>query len=222
VAVFLARAQAALPPWLAGPSALGNPLPWTAPAALTILFGATGGVRIFAMMVAFLALRRLFRAGVGGFTRVTAMWVVGLLLLWTLVTGVLGGPSAADDLISASDLIGPGDGYSPRVEYTVDPARRDAYDMADVDRAPYLVNQDALDAALDKASSRVVGGAILHFVVNADGTVDPATVTVTSAGNPEVAGTVTDVVKLLRFVPALKDGRPVAMWTDFSVSVPRR
>jgi hypothetical protein len=231
VAVFLTGVQAALPPWLAGPTALGSPIPWAAPAALTILFGATGGVRIAAMMVGFLALRRLFRAGVGGITRHTVAWMVGLLLLWSIVTAVLGGSYAAGDggpyVTSDGERVTlePADGYpTAAVPQT---ARRDAYEMRDVDRAPYLVNQDALDAELQVAianvawgRSRSAGDAILHFVVNADGSVDVETVTVASAASPEVASIATGVVPLLRFVPALKDGVPVAMWTDFTVSVP--
>ncbi|HEV7587931.1 MAG TPA: hypothetical protein VGO40_07340 [Longimicrobium sp.] len=232
LAVFLAGVQAALPPWLAGPTALGSPLPWAAPAALTILYGATGGLRVFAMMVGFLALRRLFRGGVGGFTRVTAMWVVALMLLWSIASGIVVGSYAAGD-VTTGGSVDPGDGYSivsvPQPEAAVLPGRRDAYEQADVDRAPYLVNQDALDEAVGAAvasakwpASRSVGGAILRFVVNADGSVDPTTVTVTSAGSQEVASIATGVAKLLRFVPALKGGRPVAMWTDFTVSVPSR
>jgi hypothetical protein len=231
VAVFLTRAQAALPPWLAGPTALGSPIPWAAPAALTILFGATGGLRIFAMMVGFLALRRLFRGGMGGITRRTVAWTAGLLLLWVMLGWVLTGLHATGDLTFGS--LDPGNDYSiipvPQPDPAADPERRDAYDMRDVDRAPYLVNQDALDDALRATvasaswpRSRSAGGAILHFVVEADGSVDPRTVTVTSAASPEVASIATSVVTLLRFVPALKGGGAVPMWTDFTVSVPLR
>ena len=64
--------------------------------------------------------------------------------------------------------------------------------------------------------------ALLHFVVDADGGVDPATVTVTRAPGHEVASIALDVVKLLRFEPATRAGVRVAMWTDFTVTVPLR
>jgi TonB family protein len=216
--------QAALPPWVAGPAALGSPVPWAAPAALTILFGVTGGMRVMAMMVGFFALRRLFRAGPGAFTRVTAMWVVGLLLLWYVVAGlagVVGGLSATgtpDTYVTA-----PPSAVPPYVE------RPDAYRLAEVERLPSLANQVDVDEALAAAiasapwpHSRLQGSVLLHFVVNQEGNVDPRTVTLINSPNPEAGSIALDVAAVLRFRPALKDGAPVPVWMDYTITLPNQ
>jgi len=229
LALYLDRLQAALPRVM-GPAALASPVPWVAPAALGILFGATGGLRVFAMLVGFLVLRRLFRAGVGAFTWVTGMWVVALMLVWAMVAGAAGSmaaPSARDDDPS---VMAPGaDVPYVSVPPTVlrGPDRTDAHRLADVDRAPYLENRDKLDAAVAAAiasapwpRSRLVGNVTLRFVVDADGTVDAETVSVIAEPSVEVASLAMDLPRMLRFVPALKEGKPVPAWTDFTVNFP--
>ena len=230
LAVFLTGVQAALPAWVAGPTALASPLPWAAPAALTILFGASGGMRILAMMAGYLVLRRLFRAGVGGFTRVTAIWMLALMLLWSIVAGVVAGASAApgydydDVVVSTRESVlrvptPPAGSVPPRV-----------YTMGEVDRAPYLVNSDQVDAALAEVvasspwpAAQLTGNVVLRFMVREDGSVDPATVSV--VGRPPsaaAANVATRIARLMRFTTGWKDGVPVAMWTEFTVTLPPR
>ncbi|MFL5537682.1 MAG: hypothetical protein ACJ8J0_01735 [Longimicrobiaceae bacterium] len=219
VAVFLGSVQAALPPWLAGPAALGSPVPWIAPVALTVLFGAGGGVRTLAMLVGFAVLRHLFRAGVGRVTRITVAWGVVMLLLWSFLAGLAaGGSYAAQGADADAGVVMPA---------PLPGQRGDAFNMVEVDHAPYLQNQDEVDAAIAAATrsapwprSELEGSAVMRFVVNADGTVDPNTITVTVTPNSSVAGVAVDVAKLLRFVPAQKDGGPVAMWTDYTLTLP--
>lgn len=219
IAAFLANAQAALPPWIAGPTALASPIPWVAPAALTILYGTTGGLRVMAMMAGFLALRRVFRAGPGGFTALTAMWTVALMLLWSIV-GVAGGSYFGGGLDADADAAS-----SARII----PVQRYAREVIEVDRAPYLLNQDEVDRALRDvvkslpySISSQGGNALLHFVVNVDGTVDPTTVSVVGASSDEFAKAAAGVAEWLRFEPARLDDRSVAVWTDFTVTFPSR
>jgi hypothetical protein len=218
LAVFLAGVQAALPPWLAGPDALASPIPWAAPATLSILFGATGGVRVLAMMVGYLALRRLFRGGAGAFTRVTAIWVVVLMILWSIVAAGIGASSATGDDFR----------YVPSTTSDAQiPRLHDVYAMAEVDRAPYLANQTEVDHAVAAAvasapwpRAELHGSVVLHFVVNADGTVDEESVGVAGAPNPDVASLAAGIAPVLRFRPGMKDGLPVPVWTDFTVTLP--
>ena len=224
VAVMLGSVQAALPPWLAGPAALGSPVPWIIPVALTVLFGAGGGVRTFAMFAGYAVLRRLFRAGLGPVTRLTVAWVVAMVFLFLMFSGLLvGGPYAAGEGAGAdvsADVVVPTALTTPR---------GDALSLVEVDRAPYLENQEEVDEAIAAAvasspwpPSQLEGSAVMRFVVNADGTVDDNTITVASTPSAAVTDVATDIARLLRFVPALKDGGRVAVWTDYTLTLPPR
>jgi len=204
--------QAALPTWLAGPTALGSPVPWIVPATLTVLFGGGGGLRTLAMLVGYALLRRLFRAGLGRVTGLTATWAVALLLIWLSFVRVASGVSyAAEDADASVDVT---------VPTALSTQRSDAFSMVEVDRPPYLENQDELDAAIDAVvsppgslqppdsppSPASEQSVVLHFVVNADGSVDRQTVTVTSAVDMRIAAIAVYLPRVLRFTPALKDG----------------
>jgi len=105
--------------------------------------------------------------------------------------------------------------------------RGDVYPMAEVDVAPYPVDQEAFDAALAAAvasspwpPSRLAGTAVLRFVVESDGSVDAASVSVMSSPNQEVATLASDVVKTARFISPTVDGERVAVWMNFMVTLP--
>jgi outer membrane biosynthesis protein TonB len=96
-----------------------------------------------------------------------------------------------------------------------------------VDRAPYLANQPEVDHAVAAAvasapwpRSRLQGSVVLHFVVKADGTVDEETLGVAGAPNQDAASLALGVAPVLRFFPGMKDGQPVPVWTDFTVTLP--
>ncbi|HEU4561461.1 MAG TPA: TonB family protein [Longimicrobium sp.] len=102
----LNRTQSALPAWAQpalGPDALANPLVWMPPAALTCLFGATGGMRVVGMLVFFLALRRMFRLNTIRLRAVTAVWIMVMLVGWAVLAGATGGMGADDDDYEYSD-----------------------------------------------------------------------------------------------------------------------
>ncbi|MFL5385815.1 MAG: hypothetical protein ACJ8GN_25145 [Longimicrobiaceae bacterium] len=216
--VFLGGVQAALPQWLAGPTALGSPVPWIAPAALTVLFGGGGGLRTLAMFVGYLVLRRLFRAGPGRVTALTAGWVAALLLIWLSFVQAASGVSYAAEGAHAEVGVTPPSVLSAH--------RGDAFAMVEVDQPPNVRNQEEIDRAIAAAiasspwpASRSTGFALLRFVVEADGAVDPSTITVTEATTPEVATLARDIARLLRFTPPMKGGTPVPMWTDYTLKL---
>jgi hypothetical protein len=204
-----------LPAWIAGPTALGSPLPWAAPAALTILFGDGGGLRIVAMLVAALVLRRLFSAGFGRLTTATAMWIVGLMVLWSAVSGMVSGgsyatkPDYAEITTSSTDI-------------SLIPGVSEPYTVATVDRPAALLNpgevQDWLRGVLGSAPAGYVRGtATLRFVVDVQGRVDEATVSVLGPRSTPATAYARGLTAVLRYEPAMKDGVAVPMWMTYTV-----
>ncbi len=89
------------------------------------------------------------------------------------------------------------------------------YDEGDVGEVPALTNADDLRRVFERfypsmlRDSGVRGRAVLQFVVNADGRVDPSSVVVVSATRPEFATASTRAVERFRFRPATVYGQPV-------------
>jgi hypothetical protein len=222
---FLAQLQAALPPWLAGPTALGSPFPWIAPAALTVVYGFGGELRILGMAVGYVALRSLFRSGLGSFTARTAGWVVGMLLFWFVCTGIAGISTYPPD-----DDYDVGDVYTTSQPIQPPPSPRpDAYEQVDVDVPPMLRNRDEVAAAVDEAlQSRQYPGpdqeqrVTQRFVVNTNGSVDMWTVTVVNAPSAELAAVAREVTRSMWFDPGGEDGRAVPVWIEHTLTIPAR
>ena len=225
LAMFLAGVQAALPDWIAGPAALGGPLPWAGPALLTILFGASGGMRLVAMAVGFMVLRRLFRGGLARVTALTGVWIVGLMLLWSLVNGIVAVPYASGPRSFA-------DGDAPYAVVAPPVARGGAqgavvfpvFALADVDVQPELSNRGEVNRALSASyptlmrDAGVTGTATVRFTVTELGEVDDASLQVVSATHDAFAPPALAVVRSMRFWPARKDGRPVAVRVTLPVT----
>lgn len=206
LSVFLAGVQSALPAWLAGPSALGGPLPWAAPALLTVLFGGTGGLRMAAMAVGYLVLRRIFRGGLPRFTVLTVMWIVLLLTAWSVVAGIAG--SSADSNVSILRTL-------PPTSFPPAPVPADGYSLADVDIAPSILDPDGVEEAIAKAyppllrDAGVTGTADVTFLVDVHGRVDPASVEVVSATHELFGQAAREVVEKMRFRPGTENGLQV-------------
>jgi hypothetical protein len=220
---FLAQLQAALPPSIAGPTALGSPFPWLAPAALTVVYGFGGELRILGMAVGYVALRGLFRSGLGSFTARTVGWVVGMLLFWFVLSGVAGMSYPPDDDYDIID-------YAPSQPVQSPPSpRTDAYEQVDVDVPPVLRNRDAVASAMDEAlrSRKYPGPAeeqlvTQRFVVNQDGSVDMWTVTVVNAPSAELAAVAREVTRSMWFEPGVEGGQAVPTWTEHTLTFPAR
>ncbi|HSU13902.1 energy transducer TonB [Longimicrobium sp.] len=216
------RAYATLPAWAQpafGPAAMGNPLVWMAPAALTCLFGATGGVRMAGLMIFFLALRRVFSGGVR-LRGATVVWAVILMIAWAVVGGgALSGAFARDDL----------DVPVTPIDY---PAMQDgsgvgAVTVPDLDavttEAPRLLNRDAVSAMVARRYPAVLRDAGIaadvrvRFLVRDDGSPDVGTLSIIDAGASELAGPAGDVVAEMRFDPAVSGGRTIAAWVETTI-----
>jgi len=217
----LAQARTSLPPWAQpalGPDALTNPVVWMPPAALTCLFGATGGVRVLGMVVFFLALRRVFRLNALRLRGATAAWVAGVLLAWWLVFGAvfgaLGG-SGADREAEYEPTYGTVT-PSPGVAAMLHPAGRAYADYSAVVHSvgnfeggtARLSNRPEVDKALREAyppglsEERIGGDVQLRIGLDHLGNVDPASVTVIWAPTTELGFAAAGVAARMRFEPS--------------------
>jgi hypothetical protein len=220
---FLAQLQAALPASIAGPTALGSPLPWIAPAALTVVYGLGGELRILGMVVGYMALRSLFRSGLGSFTARTAGWVVGMLLFWFVCTGIAGiSTYPPDDDYDVADVYTTSQPIQPPPS-----ARPDAYEQVDVDVPPVLRNRDDVASAVDRElQARAYPGpaedqlVTQRFVVNSNGSVDMWTVTVVNAPSAELAAVAREVTRSMWFEPGREGGEVVPVWIEHTLTFP--
>jgi TonB family protein len=221
--VAMQRAYTALPAWAQpafGPAALGNPLVWMAPAALTCLFGATGGLRMAGLAVFFLALRRVFSGGVR-LAASTVFWALLLLAAWAVAGNALSASASA-----SSDL----DPTAPLPYTAPDPGSSgmDPVTVTDVDGAASIVGPRLMDpVGLAQLVARhyppllrhdgVAGEVRLRFLVRDDGTVDTGTITVLSstAGAFDLAATA--VLGETLFSPAASGGKPIATWVETTI-----
>jgi TonB family protein len=222
-----ATAVASLPAWMQpafGPTALASPLVWMPPAALTCLFGATGGLRMLGLMVFFLALRQVFSAGMPRLRAATVFWAMLLLGVWAVVAGVFSGagfaapdstgtPAAAPGVPVAADLSQGAGGASVTVGGT--------QDVREV--MPRVINElkvarAAADAYPPELRARGISGDVqLRVLVLADGTPDLSTVRVLSSSDMAFAVPAQRVVGVMRFSPAKLLGRPYPRWTETTI-----
>lgn len=227
----MTRTQSALPAWaqpVLGPDALANPLVWMPPAALTCLFGATGGLRVMGMLVFFLALRRMFRLNTIRLRPVTLVWITAILMAWALFAGATAGGMGADgELIDFPDPVVsvtppadvPVDAGAPSGRAYAEPTAMAAGDAGNA--AAELQNKAEIDAALDAAYPAAlreegIGGAVLLRVpLDAAGAVDGAKVVVLSAPATELGFAAASVASAMRFGPV----HPAAGLADVTVDV---
>ncbi|HEX9938595.1 MAG TPA: TonB family protein [Longimicrobium sp.] len=226
----MTRTQSALPAWaqpVLGPDALANPIVWMPPAALTCLFGASGGLRVMGMLVFFLALRRMFRLNTIRLRPVTLVWIAAMLMAWALFAGAAAGGMGADadgyyesmepPRTEAVEPVTPPDPPATGTEAGGDAARGGYADgsvaTARVDGQPepvaaVLVNNDEVDQALTEAyppglREQGTGGEVqLRMYVDQTGTVDPQSVEVVSATSTRLGFAAASVAPRMRFEPA--------------------
>jgi len=221
----LLQTRQALPPSLRpalDADALANPIVWMPPAALTCLFGATGGIRVLGMIVFFLALRRMFRLNTIRVRPVTFAWMAALLALWALMSGAMGGPmfngANVDDGTYITDtvavatmpaVIGAGPvavGIGEPSALPGDPA------LADGILLPRLLNGDDIMAELSLAyrdTQRPLGVSdevVLWVPVDAAGHVDPARAQVARATDADLGERVRQAAGRMQFDPARAHG----------------
>jgi TonB family protein len=101
---------------------------------------------------------------------------------------------------------------SPRAEAAGDDF---AYEVAVLERKPELRNKSQVASMLSRYYPRTLqnagigGQTVMQFVIEENGTVDPATVQVISTNREEFAEASTRVVEEFRFSPGVYQGRPV-------------
>ena len=218
-----AAMRAALPAWVQpafGPAALGSPIVWMPPAALTCLFGAAGGVRMLGLVVFFVALRSVFRGGLPRLRVVTAFWVAMLLVVWAMVAGVVGGggpaygdqpvagsmpgvPDPPADLLPTFEVEGDADGA-----VMVPPAVTNPQEVAEWTRAAYPA---------DLREQGIRGLVRLRLLVRADGTTDASSATIRSSSDTRFDSGARRVAEEMRFTPARMRGRPLPRWVDVTI-----
>jgi hypothetical protein len=226
----LSRAHAALPAWARpafGPASLGNPLVWMPPAALTCLFGATGGLRLMGLVVFFLALRRVFSGGLPRLRFATVVWAALLLLAWSAVggaafAGMFPSKAPAPGVVPVVDDRPADDPVADaRVSAALSPAAPGEVGTGDVaPRDVELLNSgDVAQEARsvyppDLLAHDVSGEVRLRLLVRADGTVDARSVYVLSASDPAFTEPGRIVAGAMRFSPVTVSGRPIPAWVE--------
>jgi TonB family protein len=221
----LAVLQAALPAWAQpalGPAALGNPLVWMPPAALTCLFGGSGVVRVIGMAVFFMALREVFNAGVARIRSVTMFTAAVLVVLWFLFSGLLGGLPMNGASNLAADAPAPGvSAGTPGADVSLPGTGADAGAAAEpvtVDgvAAAVLRNPHEMAFAIQQAyppvlrQAGVTGTATVAVKVRPDGSVEPDGISVVQATVDAFGTAAAMVAPRIRFEPVSADGRPVS------------
>jgi protein TonB len=99
-----------------------------------------------------------------------------------------------------------------------------SYEVARLDTQPTLVNGEEITGLLSRFYPRSledtgVGGAVVvQFVVQADGSVDPATLKIISASNPELGMASALVAERFRFQPGLYHGKPVRVLIQMPIT----
>jgi hypothetical protein len=226
VYAFVQGVAAGLPGWVSGPSALGSPLPWAVPGVFAVLAGG-GVIRTMGMVIIFLILRRIFRAGAGPAGGVTVLWAMLMAFLCaTLVTISSAAPradaGALPSLPVAQSSAGPAS-VTPPPPVSSPVSVRDqtasgepivALDQVDV--PPALIDPAFISEQLRAlaAVTRVDGPqtAMLRLVINSHGKVEDYEVL--SASSPSMLNAASKVAADLRFVPALRNGVTVATRID--------
>src|SRR4051794_16837561 len=235
LAAVAARRKIAVPQWVAGPAALGNPLAWAPPAALILIPGTPEWIRLLVLVVGIVAAfpgihRRILGTATPPyrFTALTAMWMVALVLLWSILTGVANGSSAdagdGVDVQTAPVVVTPA---AARVDVASDPALRPIYQgyaLSEVDVQPELLNREVVARALSThyptllRDAGVTGTVTVAFTVDTLGVPVPTSTWVESTTHEAFSTAATSVATLMRFSPARKNGRPVAVRVTLPVS----
>jgi TonB family protein len=113
---------------------------------------------------------------------------------------------------------GTGEGYVAPVDTVAAPLP-----LAVVDRLPQLKNvaelsnrMRALYPPIYRAAG-IEGSAVVQLVVDTDGRVEPEGMTVISATHPDFASASMELVRMVRFEPARRNGRAVRVWVQLPV-----
>lgn len=154
------------------------------------------------------------------------------LLTATLLTGLFAGTSAlaqkpSGDLeAKPSAFRGGGATFSGRGSTAPSAGRRRSggtLELSEVDEQPVLLNraeaarQIARNYPRELRRAGVTGTVVLKFVILPDGTVDPLSVGIETATNAGFVEPAAQVVRTMRFQPALLDGNPVRVWVTLPV-----
>ncbi|HEX6748415.1 MAG TPA: TonB family protein [Longimicrobium sp.] len=229
-----AAAVAAMPAWMQpafGPAALGSPLVWMPPAALTCLFGASGGGRMLGLIVFFLALRRVFSGGLN-LQRLrlgTVAWAVILLVVWSFVAAMTrGGPSYADgsrptfaDRFDIPDAPDAPDAWGPPSAVMPEPTVQLAYPDASVTVSPELVNAREIAGLAatyyppELRNLRLIANVDVRILVERDGTPNSTGLYVVRSTDPRFDEAALRAAAAMRFNPAQQaDGNTVPTWVQ--------
>jgi TonB family protein len=206
-----------LPRWIAGLTALGNPLTWVAPVAYLLVPGIPGWVRLLILGLGFLSvalgvIRRSVDPSAPTFelTWLTWKWMLALVLLTSILSGVARGSSAdAGVNVKAAPV-------------AVTPAR--VYDLSEVSVQPALLNREHVARGLSSSyppllrDAGVTGTVTLAFRIDTLGVPDNASIWVESTTHEAFTTAAITVVTRMRFRPATKDGRPVPVRVTLPVT----
>ncbi len=89
------------------------------------------------------------------------------------------------------------------------PADSAVYDTLALDIRPVLISPPILRYPWRAVDAGLQGVAHLEFVVSAAGRVEPASISVDEATNPEFTSTARELVRRSRFCPGSRSGQPV-------------
>jgi TonB family protein len=148
------------------------------------------------------------------------MWLMTLMLLWSIVTGVVAGSLAHSGAGVLTYPTAPPDA-GPRPPPTL---TFPIYTLNEVDQPPELANQGEVKDALSRnyppllRDAGVTGRATVRFAVTELGEVEPSSLTVVSASAFEFGAAALRVARTMRFWPARKNARPVSVWVTLPVT----
>ncbi|HYH82254.1 MAG TPA: TonB family protein, partial [Longimicrobium sp.] len=231
------QTRSSLPAWAQpalGPDALANPVVWMPPAALTCLFGATGGVRMAGMLLFFLALRRLFRLNTVRVRPVTVAWLVMGVMAWLLMAGAyVGGARAADDgdpygvdvdVMPTVGTASPVPGGTPVSPVVIsEPVRLAGEPELDDWQPPQLYDEYLVDDAARRAyppelrAEGIGGEAVVRVSMDDSGAIDQASVVVIRADHTRLGFAAAAIARQMKYNPALVDGNPVPSTVDITI-----
>jgi TonB family protein len=241
-----ATGRGLLPQWIAGPTALGNPLTWAAPAAYLLVPGTPDWVRLLVLGLGLLSvapgvIRRSVDPAAPTFelTWLTWKWMVALVLLTALLSGIGKGSFAAADVprapafqapaapASAADVqpapaVQPPAGVAPAAPAPAPPVP--VYDLDEVDVVPELVNPAAFARALSAGyparlrDAGVVGRVTVGFTIDTLGTTGSGPKWVSRTTDVAFVTPALDAVRVMRFRPAQKDGRKVPVRVELPIT----
>jgi TonB family protein len=149
-------------------------------------------------------------------TWLTLKWMVALVLL-TILSGIGNGSSADGDVQPVPAVQAPADPPPPDLPSGL-------YDLAEVDVQPELRNREAVDRVLAAGyppllrDAGVTGTVTVGFTVDTLGVPWPGPMTVESATDEAFIPPALEAARAMRFRPAQKDGRNVAVQVTHPVA----